>query len=41
MNESSNRYMNLRKFTENKGSLPSDDALLKLFYWGLPTIAKD
>jgi hypothetical protein len=33
--------MNLRKFPENKGSLPSDDALLTLSYWGLANVAKE
>jgi len=41
INASSREYMNLRKFPENKGSLPSDDALLKLFYWGLANLANE
>jgi hypothetical protein len=40
MNESSYGHMNLRKSTKYKGSLPSDDALLKVFYWALANIAQ-
>ena len=32
--------MSLRKITKNRGSFPSDDALLKLFYLALANIAK-
>ena len=32
--------MSLRKVTKNRGSFPSDDALLKLFYLALTNIAK-
>jgi putative transposase len=32
--------MNLRKITKNRGSFPSDDALLKLFYLALDNISK-
>jgi putative transposase len=32
--------MSLRKITKNRGSFPSDDALLKLFYLALNNIAK-
>jgi len=32
--------MSLRKVTKNRGSFPSDDALLKLFYLALANIAK-
>ena len=32
--------MSLRKATKNRGSFPSDDALLKLFYLALTNIAK-
>ena len=32
--------MSLRKITKNRGSFPSDDALLKLFYLALTNIAK-
>ena len=32
--------MSLRKITKNRGSFPSDDALLKLFYLALNNISK-
>jgi putative transposase len=32
--------MSLRKLTKNRGSFPSDDALLKLFYLALRNISK-
>ena len=32
--------MSLRKITENRGSFPSDDALLKLFYLALRNISR-
>ena len=32
--------MSLRKITKNRGSFPSDDALLKLFYLALANISK-
>jgi putative transposase len=32
--------MSLRKITKNRGSFPSDEALLKLFYLALNNIAK-
>ena len=32
--------MSLRKITKNRGSFPSDDALLKLFYLALRNISK-
>ena len=32
--------MSLRKITKNRGSFPSDDALLKLFYLALHNISK-
>jgi len=32
--------MSLRKITENRGSFPGDDALLKLFYLALINISK-
>lgn len=32
--------MSLRKITKNRGSFPSDDALLKLFYLALSNISK-
>ena len=32
--------MSLRKITKNRGSFPSDDALLKLFYLALANITK-
>ena len=32
--------MSLRKITKNRGSLPSDEALLKLFYLALNNISK-
>jgi len=32
--------MSLRKLTKNRGSLPSDEALIKLFYFGLRNISQ-
>ncbi len=32
--------MSLRKITKNRGSFPSDEALLKLFYLALNNISK-
>ena len=32
--------MSLRKITKNRGSFPSDEALLKLFYLALKNIGK-
>jgi len=32
--------MSLRKLTKNRGSFPSDEALLKLFYLALRNISK-
>ena len=32
--------MSLRKITKNRGSFPSDEALLKLFYLALRNISK-
>lgn len=32
--------MSLRKFTKNRGSIPCDEALLKLFYLALRNISK-
>lgn len=32
--------MRLRKITKNRGSFPSDDALLKRFYLALANISK-
>jgi len=32
--------MSLRKITQNRGSLPSDEALLKLFYLAIQNISK-
>ena len=32
--------MGLRKITKNRGSFPSDDAVLKLFYLALANIAR-
>jgi transposase-like protein len=32
--------MSLRKITKNRGSFPSDDALLKLFYLAINNISK-
>lgn len=32
--------MSLRKLTKNRGSFPSDEALLKLFYLGLRNISQ-
>ena len=32
--------MSLRKITQNRGSFPSDEALLKLFYLALPNISR-
>jgi transposase-like protein len=32
--------MSLRKITRNRGSFPSDDSLLKLFYLALANISK-
>ena len=32
--------MSLRKITKNRGSFPSDEALLKLFYLALKNISK-
>ncbi len=32
--------MTLRKLTKNRGSFPSDDALVKLFYLALRNISK-
>lgn len=33
--------MSLRKLTKNRGSFPSDEALLKLFYLALKNISKN
>lgn len=33
-------HMSLRKITKNRGSFPSDDALIKLFYLALRNISK-
>jgi len=33
-------HISLRKTTKNRGSLPSDGALLKFFYLALKNIAK-